>query len=260
MENIEKELKLIVGDRPVPADMLVYSDPCYGERVFVRKGAEYIEQTKTPKEPVWVHSKRNYVMKDPAAFVAAVSQFGNSDDGVIFYGPERVVMFFDETNREESIALPLAKSLELAAFLGKGPSAVFSQKQFLKTLETYPECVQNVVNIRAMVERLQMSKEIAFESNLDPDNITFIYIEKGGQQEGKLPKKLILMLPYFEGSEKKITIEADLDVEMPKAEGEKPTFKLEDVKHARTEKEALWLEIEGLRTALECWLFLNGES
>ena len=255
----ERKVKMILGDQAVPADMLIYDDPVYGNRMYVRKGTEYVEQTKTPKEPVWVHNLRKYVMSNSASFVAAVSQFGNSDDGVIFYGPERVVMFFNEANREESIGLPLALSMEMRAFLGDGPGVAGSQKSFLTALETYPECITDAVTIRAMVERLQMSKEIKFESNLDPDNITFLYSERGGQQECKLPKKLTLVLPYFEGSGNKVTIEAVLDVGMPQAESEKPSFKLENPKYARTEREALQLEIKSLQAALPGWLFLNGK-
>lgn len=260
----QKEVKLVTGDATVPADMLMYVDPERGQRCFVRKGSEYQEVTKDPKEPLWVHKLRDHAMRDAESFVAFVKQYGDPKKGSVFYSSgagERftVTMFFDAMNREESVELTFSRSLELQTFLGKGPGAIMNQKQFLKTLETFPECIESVTAIRAMVERLQMSKEIKFESNLDPDNLTFIYSEKGGQQEGKLPKKIMLTLPFFEGSENRIRIEVDLDVEMPKSEGDKPSFKLENVKHARTERDAVKAEIDSMKQKLSGWLFLNGD-
>ncbi len=260
MENNEKEVKMILGNNPAPADMLVFDDPTYGKRVFVRQGGnQYKEETKPPKEPVWIHNKREFEMDDARAFVGAVTRYGKPAEGVVFYSAEKITMFFNAMNREESITLPLKLSLELTAFLGEGPGIIRSQKSFLKALETYPECVKDVTMIRAMAERLQMSKEITFESNLDPDNISFVYTEKGGKQEGKMPKKLTLNLPYFEGSESRIEIEVALSVEMPTKPDEKPAFKLENVKHERTEKDALALEVQGLQQKLPEWLFLHGE-
>ena len=267
MTDERKEIKL-VGDQPIPADILVYKDPVYGERVFTRDGFKYTEQTKEPLQPIRTHADRTYVMHDSTSFIAAVIKYGDDKKGIIFYElafsqaekSGAVTMFFDEDSRKERINLPLTRSLEFRNFLN-GPEKTFNQKAFLKLIDTFPECISGGVGtLRPMIEKIQLSTEIEFESNLDSDNLTFIYKEKtGGNQTGTLPKKLALSLPFFEGSENKISIEADLEVTMPKEEGAKPTFKLVNVKHERTEREALTAEINSLQTKLTGWQFVNGK-
>lgn len=266
-----QEVVLTVGKPVIPADYLTFKDATYGERHFVRNGEGYDEVTKDPVEPIRVHADRQYIMHESVAFVDAVEEYGNKDTGIIFFEllsdlpgiAGAVTMFFDQSSRKEKITLPLARSLEFRSFLN-GKEKMFSQKDFLKLIDTFPECIEidssNVNVFRAMVEKLQLSTKIDFESNADPRNLTFIYQERsGGDQTGSIPKKITLVLPYFEGSGNKVVIDADLEVTTPKNEGEKPSFKLGNVKHERTEREALKMEIDSLQSKLAGWLFVNGK-
>lgn len=263
-----KEIKFVMSDQIVPADMLTYKDPVYGERIFIRKGVEYIEQTKSPLQPIRKHADRNYTMNDSASFVSVIKKcVEHAAKGIIFYQEDGITAFLNEDDREEKIALPLKKSLEMQQFfsgsntVGEG---VFNQKSFLKLLDTFPECVSadgtTVQIMRALVEKMALAVEISFESNLDPENLEFLYKEKagGGNQSGKLPKKITLTMPYYEGSKNKTVIHVDLDIVMPKAEGDKPKITITDVKHARTKRDALEAEIASLKTELTGWLFVNG--
>ena len=265
-----KEIKFVMSDQIVPADLLVYKDPVYGERIFTRKGAEYVEQTKGPLQPIRKHSERKYAMSDSASFVAVLKKCAqDSAKGLIFYQEDRITAFLEEDNRDESVSLPLKKSLEMQQFFSGGLNepgvGVFNQKSFLKLLDTFPECVTaegtTVHVMRALIEKMALAVEISFESNLDPDNLEFLYKEKagGGSQSGKLPKKITLSLPYYEGSKNKTVIHVDLDIVMPKAEGDKPKITITDVKHARTKRDALEAEIASLKTELTGWLFVNGQ-
>jgi len=267
MKEDTQEVRLTVGKPIIPADQLIINDKVYGERHFLREGAGYKEYTKDPIVPIRIHVDRKYVMHDSASFIEAVKMYGESEKGVIFYEltatqnntAGTVTMFFEHGNRKESVTLPLLRSLEFRAFLN-GKEKAFSQKEFLKLLETFPECVGYAPLLRPMVEKVQLSTKIEFEANLDPNNITFIYQEKsGGNQTGTLPRKITLSLPYFEGSTNKVTIEADLEVTMPKQENAKPEFRLVNIKHERTEREALTAEIATLHVALTGWLFVNGK-
>jgi len=267
MTEDKQKIELVMSDRVVPSDMLVYTDPVYGQRVFTRKNFEYEERTKHPLQPLRTHTDRKYVMTDSASFIAAVKKYGDATKGIVFYvgnhgeNNTKVTMFFDEDSREEHIQLPLSSSLEFRSFLN-GKEKTFNQKDFLKLVDTFPECIVvdgSVSYFRAMAEKLQISTKIDFESNVDPDNLTFIFQEKsGGDQAGKLPKKIKLSLPFYEGSTNKVEIDVDLEVTTPKNEGEKPMFKLVNVKHERTEREALKSEISTLQLALSDWLFVNG--
>ena len=262
----KEEVTLTVKKQDIPADILFYEDKVYGKRVFVRNGTEYEEKTKPLVNPILVHKPREYVMHDSASFIAVVSQYGDREKGIVLYtgnigaNDTVVTMFFEEDSRSEFVKLPLKNSLELRSFLGTGKEKGFAQKDFLKLIDTFPENISNLGTLRPMVERIQLTTEIDFESNLDTDNLTFIYKEKsGGNQTGRLPKKLSLSLPFYEGSSNSVAIEVDLEVTVPKEDGAKPTFKLSNVKHERTEREALTAEIATLSSALSGWMFVNGK-
>lgn len=269
-----KEVKLVAGEEIIPDDQFTIADKVYGDRHFVRKGEGYEEVTKPPVTPIRVHQDRTYIMSDAASFVTAIEKCGGDPKtGIIFYQGDygknntRITMFFDEKTRRESIVLPLTLSLEMQSFFNSDDLAgtgEFDQKSFLKLIDTFPECVSadsmTAAILRGNVEKMQLSTEIKFESNLDKDNLEFVYKEKtGGAQTGKLPKKLMLTLPYYEGSSNKIEIGVDLEVVMPKNEGEKPVFTITNIKHERTEREALKSEIESLGEELYQWVFCNGK-
>ena len=268
MEKNTQEVQLTVGKPVIPDDHITFIDKAYGERHFLRNESGYEEVTNPLVNPVRVHADRKYTMSDSAAFVAAINKSGGVPaDGIIFYqgnyGQNNTVvtMFFDQNTRQEFIKLPLKNSLELRQFLGKGDEKTFDQKAFLKLIDTFPEClsVDSLPLFRAMVEKLQLSTTIDFESNADKDNLTFIYKEKtGGDQTGRIPKTLELYLPFYEGSDNRIAINVDLEVTTPREEGKKPELKLVNVKHERTEREALKREIASLQESLEGWTFVNG--
>lgn len=253
------KISLSLGNTTVPKETFIIQDNVYGNRYFVRDGDTYKEVTKDPVNPIRIHADRKYVMFDSASFIKAVGAYGDKTKGIIFYEKSQITMFFSEDSRKESITLPLSPSLEFISFLD-GKEKSFNQKDFFKLLETFPECVKDAATLLPMVEKVQLSTNIEFESNIDRENITFIYQEKtGGNQTGRLPKKLILEMPYFERSENKIKIEADFEVSMPRQEGAKPEFNLINVKHQRTERDALDMEITSLAAKLEGWLFVNGK-
>ncbi len=267
MNEETQEVRLTVGKSVIPADLLTYDDPVYGKRVFIRTGEQYTEVTKPPKEPIRTHADRTYSMHESGDFVAAIQKCGaKPETGIIFfqgaYGQNDTVvtMFFDEKTREEKISLPLQKSLELRQFFNRKPgTGEFAQKDFLKLLDTFPECIENVNTLRPNVEHMQMNATIDFESKIDPNNIVFTYKERGGSQDGKIPRKLKLTMPFYEGSEKRVEIEVDVEINMPKEEGAKPVFTLVNVKHERTEREALKAEIASLQEKLPDWTFVNGK-
>lgn len=261
----QKEIKLLMSDQTVPVDYILYDDPIYGKRIFVRQGTGYKEETKPTPEPVRIHADRAYTMNDASSFVAAVQKYGDPMSGIIFYDEIGVTMFFDEDSRTEKVSLPLTASHQLGAFFkadedGVGVRGTFTQKEFLKLLDTYPECISNISTLRPMVEKVQLSTTIDFEANLDPNELTFIYQEKsGGNQTGKLPKKLMLTLPYFEGSMNTVTIAVDLEITKPYSDTEKPIFTLTNINYQRILREALVMEIVELQKLLpEDWIFVHG--
>lgn len=74
-----------------------------------------------------------------------------------------------------------------------------------------------------------------------------------------LPKRIKLKLPYFEGSENIIEIDADLEIIIPKNESEKLRFALYDAKSSRTLRDAVNGEVEKIKDSLDKWMFVNGK-
>lgn len=255
----ENELTLRLDGGAKYADFFVHNDPVYGSRLFVRDGETYKEQTNKAIEPVRCLNDRKYDVRESTSFVEYVKTYGNPAEGIVFYIEKGVTMFFDEKNRVERVHLPFGYSLELQAFLGaEGVKRTHAQKDFVKTIETFPDVVKGIDAVLPHLKLLTMSKQIVFESNIDPDNYTFVYREKGGDQSVNIPKQLTLIMPYIEGSEVKVEIVADLECEMPTGEGQKPTFILTDPRQKRTLKDVLKREIEVIKASLAGWMFVQG--
>ena len=267
-----QEVQFTVGKPVIPQDHFTIEDKERGELHFVRNGETYKEVTKDRHEPFRVHQDREYTMSDSESFVKAIRKCkADPAKGIIFYyghigqNNTTVTMLFDETNRKEKITLPLKTSLEIKAFFNdpKDPGqGIFDQKAFLKLIDTFPECVaiDDFPIFRAMVEKIKLSTKIDFESNVNADALVFYYQETtGGDQTGRLPKKLTLRLPFYEGSRVKMELDVELEITKPKTAEEKPAFKLINVKHERTEKSALTAEIATLQLELEGWEFVNGK-
>jgi len=254
----DKTLKIgVITEKP--ADYLSIDDLLYGQRHFVRDGQTYKEVTKEPASPVRTLKDRNYSLYDTDSFTRYVEQYGNADTGIIFYTSSGLTMFLDEKNRVEQVTHHLTLSLEMRTFLSEsGVRKEFSQKDLLKAIETFPEVVGDIDDLLPRLKLLQMSKVVDFESDIDPHNHTFIYKEKAGDQTTKLPKSIILTLPYFEGSENILEIAVDFEVEMPTSENAKPVFTLSNAKADRTKKEALEREIETIKERLSGWNFMQG--
>jgi hypothetical protein len=129
----------------------------------------------------------------------------------------------------------------------------------VKAFEMFPEACAESMQIIAMAERLKLQTVTDFESSIDPDDHVFMYQEKTGMQTARLPKKIKLLVPYFESGEK-VSIEVDVEIVKPKSAEDKPVFVLKDMKAARTKRDALKAEIEKIRTSLADWMFIQGEA
>ncbi len=256
MEN--KTVTLKVGDIGVPQDHISFVEEGYGERHFVRSGDVYVEVTSERLTPVYAHRNRSYLIKDTNSFIAYVEKYGDPGKGIIFVDDSRIVMFFEERSRVENVVLPFKLSLEVKSFLGSHGATQFDQKEFVRVLETFPDVVKEHKTLLPVIERLKLEATMEFESNLDDRDHVFMYREKSGKQTARIPKRIVLMLPYFERSKCKTTIETDLEIRKPRNAEERPVFILTDPKHERTYREALEAEVGLIQEALKGWMFVYG--
>lgn len=253
-------LAVIAADRT--EDHISFLDETRGRtRHFIRNDESYMEVTDSLLEPERFHKDRSYGVGDMNSFVTYVHKYGDSKDGIIFYSSAGLFMFFDEKNRVETVTLNFKKSIELEAFLyTDGIERSFDQKSFAKLIETFPECIEDHQALLPNVQHIKMDATVDFESKIDDTDHIFLYKEKGGTQTAKLPKRIMLILPYFEGSENKVTIQADLEVYRPKSEDERLRFTLSNPRYQATEREAIELEVSTAKKALSKWFFVKGAS
>lgn len=259
----EKELKVGVGLQEKPEDRLTIIDSELGrERHFTREGAGYKEITTGSLEPRRKVRDRSYRMNTARSFVDYITEHGDAEKGIIFARERGLQMFFSEASRDQGIVLPFERSLERDTFLGDGNGRSFNQKDFVRALEMFPDCIEQNANgiLLAAIEHIDVSVAIEFESNIDPNNFIFSYSEKGGDQTGRIPKKLRISMPYFEGSSVETEVDVELIVEVPKSPGDGLWFVLREPKHKRTLRDALDKEVNSIKGQLPDWLFVNGNS
>ncbi|GEM_PF-3963598 len=252
------EIKLrVAGDKV--EDFITFEDKEYGQRYFIRDGQSYKEVTLPRVKPVYPHSTRRYHLMDTQSFIAAVRRYGNPETGIIFYNEHGITMFFDERSRAEKITLDFKPSLELLTFIPEGEK-VFTQKKFLKALESFPDGVENAMFVIAEIKKFRMEQIINFESEIEDGYHTFIYKEKEGRQTGKLPKHLTLRIPFFRESTIVREILCDLEIQKPKSADDKLQFTLIDPRFEYTKRDALRAEIEMIKSELNDWFFVYGED
>lgn len=257
-KTLKKASLQFEGEMGVPKDHISFKDGEHGERHFVRKGEGYEEVTKPLPEPVRIHRDRVYRLNDTESFIKYVGKYGNPKKGIIFCGENDLNMFFDEVSRAEKIHLPFSQSLEVMTFLGKTGTKEFTQKEFVKALETFPDVVEGGNILLPNVERLKIETEVNFESNIDQRDHVFMYKERDGSQTARIPKQIVLTLPFFERSSNQTLITADLEIERPRSENEKPKFTLVNPRHERTLREAFNAEVVLIKAALKDWTFVCG--
>lgn len=246
------------GETGFPKDHISFKDGVHGDRHFVRESEGYKEVTKPLPEPVRIHKDRSYLLTDTESFIKYVEKYGDPKKGIIFCGNNELTMFFDEGSRGEKIHLPFKQSLEVTTYLGTAGKKDFTQKDFVKALETFPDVVEGGNFLLPNIEWLKIDTEVNFESNIDQRDHVFIYKEKEGSQTARIPRQIILSLPFFERSKHKTVITADLDIERPRSADDKPKFTLVNHRHERTVREAFEAEVEAIRTALKNWTFIWG--
>lgn len=251
----------IEGMMVEPKDYLEFVEEGYGKRHFVREGDRYKEVTNPKVTPVRVHKDRSYTTKDTESFIAYVDKYGNPKTGIIFCQDAGLEMYFDESSRTEKVILPFEYSLEYRTFFQRGnDERHFSQKEFVKALETFPDIIEGADLLLPNIERLKLEATVEFESNLDDRDHVFMYREKGGSQTARIPKQLILRLPVFEKAKNKMTVLADLEIQRPKSAEDKPVFILRDPRRERTIRTAMEAEVDTIKKALKNWMFVWGST
>lgn len=220
------------------------------ERRFVRVSEfGYKEITSASETPPTSHEARTYDVENNDSFVSYIKRHMEADLALISLEASGAMAYFNEKNRKEWVRRKFTLSLEYKKILGAEGSRGFSQKDLLTVIETFPEVFGDDA-IAGNIMLINIKKDVEIESNLDPNNYTFVYKEKTGEQTACLHRFLDLTLPVFEGSNVTHKVKAEFEFKAPTEEGEKFTFTLTNHGHERTIREATEAEIAELKDDL----------
>ncbi|MCK5236921.1 MAG: DUF2303 family protein [Deltaproteobacteria bacterium] len=232
-------------------EQFIHTDGEGKARLFVRNGKWTYELQKTNEhEPPSKHFGRNHSIIDTEGLAAYMNTFMSDVEAITFINSQGIKAYHNAMNREESAERRFRRSLEYKALLGKDGVETFGQKALLTILETYPEVLNVEGQDPMLTEKVRIicvQKDITLESNLDPDNLSFIYKEKQGEQSGKMPRKIQLEMPIFEGSPHKYIIDIEVELETDNGNIE---FTLINHRHERDIKLAVQDELETLKDVL----------
>jgi uncharacterized protein YfdQ (DUF2303 family) len=134
-----------------------------------------------------------------------------------------------------------------------------SHKGFRKFLEERLDELVDATIFQALAT-LKMNTNITFQSDFDDDNnFGFIYEEKEGRGNSKIPKEFTIKVPFFANNSPQ-EIPLRLSVSQPKDPGSKPLFTIEIIREERLLFDNVAKLIMDLRRALPDHMILHGSS
>ena len=214
---------------------------------------------------IFVYEGQKYNAHSTEAFVGLVKSKASKENCVIGYTEDSARAILDvsiEDRPQDTVDLEFEKSLqakEWGRILSKDGMR-FDQKglvEFLSRRE--PDEIVGQEALRASLENFKYVTQIQGDfSRQDAHNYTFMI--KVGEAEGsvRLPKIIVVDMEIFKESGFSQEIEIELEFYKPKAENEKPAFRLSCPKFDRYRHKALEEEVRALKKSLDGYLVVAG--
>lgn len=232
--------------------------------VHLKTDAKEINLRTGGLPPVYQYQGFAYTLESIDSVIELIKWKGSKENTVIFCDQKGIQVILDDTVKDrpqDTARYAYLVSLEWGEW-NKCVNQMLNQKAFVDFLRRRPEGeIENFESLLAAVQTFkvatQINGEFAYE---DSNNVKVIF--KMGEKEGSvhLPKVLYVTIPLIYGSDKKFAIEVELEFTVPKAENEKPAFKLTVPKWDRYWKDAVDHEVSRLKSALEGYLILDGRG
>jgi hypothetical protein len=187
---------------------------------------------------------------------------GTTEKTLIFCNEEKIGIILDDSimDRSKDLArFAYSRSDEFDEW-AKVLDRPLNQKQFVDFLKLrQPEEIIGLEGLLAQVQYLQYATSIVGDfSYEDRDNITVGIKIKDSETTTKIPQQFIVTIPLVFGSDKKVSIEIQLELQKPRSETEKPTFTLTCPKFNRYWNEAVNYEVDRLKKLLPGYQIIAG--
>lgn len=206
----------------------------------------------------------SYRLNSIEAVAELVKAKGSKDHTVIFYNDDQIDIILDDSimDRPQDRATYGFKPSDLFIEWNAIFDKPISQKDFVNFLkQRTPEELPDVGLLLAKVQNLKIATQIVGDYQFDDNNnFTVMYKAKDGEGQVTLPSILEVTIPILYGSDKKFTLEIELELNKPRSENEKPTFTLSCRKLKRYIREATEYEVGRLKAMLPGYLILAGAA
>lgn len=175
---------------------------------------------------------------DLGAFLAYLKRWSKVETAAIFYTKTAVVCLLDDRRDLKPGADPdSVKFAFTRPSLAKKWLAIFGKpmkhdafREFLE--ERYPEITGSAngkagADLFTLIANLSISKSFTYDGAItDRNNYKIGFTTATGGDTVNIPKWVTVTLPLMEGLDRTYNLVAKLELEVPKTEGEKPTFTL----------------------------------
>ena len=213
---------------------------------------------------VYEYKGFQYNLDSVPSIIELINWKGSQLNSVIFVDEKQVHVILDDTvqNRTKDTGTCVFKeSLEFQEWrrvLGN----FLNQKDFLDFLKRRPDGeIEIIDSLKAAVQIFKVNCQITGEFNHDDSNNVQVMFKMGEIESSiRLPKMFLVQMPLIYGSDTIMDMEVELEFTVPKAENEKPTFRLTIPKFQRYWQEAIKAELAKLKEALPGHLILDGRS
>ena len=216
----------------------------------------------TGEKRVYYPGGTSYQLDTIDAIAELVKFRGNPQTTLIFCDETQIGIILDDSIMDRPKDLARFKFeqsdefKEWSTILGKQSS----QKSFVDFLKLrQPEEVAGLDSLLSQIQNLAFATSIIGEFNYeDSNNITVVFKSKDAEGTAKIPQQFFITIPLIFGSDKKLSMEIQLDMQKPREENQRPLFSITCPKFNRYWNEAVQYETNRLKALLPEFKIISG--
>lgn len=216
----------------------------------------------TAEKKVFYPDGTSYKLDTIDAIAELVKFRGKPETTLIFCNEKRIGIILDDSvmDRQQDVA---RFAFEFSDEYKEWQSVLgqqLSQKKFVDFLKLRePEEVDDLDLLLGQTQNLAFATSIVGEFGYeDSNNITVVFKAKDVEGTAKIPQKFFIKIPLVFGSDLKVFMEIQLDLQKPREENQRPLFNITCPKFHRYWNEAVNHETDRLKTLLSDYKIVSG--
>lgn len=204
----------------------------------------------------------SYQLDTIDAIAELVNFRGKPESTLIFVNENKIGIILDDSivDRDKDLARFKFKYSDEYQEWGLVLGKQVGQKTFVDFLKLREhQEVNGLDSLLSQAQNLAFATSIVGEFNYeDNNNITVVFKSKDAEGTAKIPQQFIVTIPLIFGSDKKVSMEIQLELIKPREENQKPLFSLTCPKFNRYWNEAVKYETDRLKGLLPEFKIIYG--